>query len=105
MVLTFRVPSTSVVEAEIRPKTGAVGHDVSDMGLLVGRVEEVGHRAPCEDGHVVAAMSFRLFRGGRRLHEVIARHLGVRQFGQVASANVAVYDDVMLVETLTVRVR
>ena len=37
----------------VSPDARAVGHDVRHVGLVVGRVEEVGHRTHRVDGHVL----------------------------------------------------
>ena len=57
----------------VGPHAGRVGHDVSDVVLLVHTVKQVGHRARGVDAHVLPAVSrpLRLEGDGRLVPEVV----------------------------------
>lgn len=59
---------------------GSVGHDMGYIGLLLHPMEEVGHGALGQDGHILTAMGLRV-EGHSRLWQVLEVHWGGERRG------------------------
>ena len=68
----------------VGPHAGRVGHDVSDVALLVHTVKQVGHGARGVDSYVFATVRLRCSEWNHSLEPVV-----VSRCGQIGAINTA----------------